>query len=255
MNVTPVKLLLDVGNTSLKWAIYSEQSFIEQGVFAHQQKLLATLEKLLARISRPDSIYIANVLGEAADKQLQDAVQNHLAISPYIARSEAYTFGVKNSYKDPGRLGVDRWLALISAHQISKQPILIVDSGSATTFDALSSGGDHLGGMILPGLAMMHESLLNKTAIPRVEFTATNVIFATDTVEAVSAAAIQSTVALTECLYTKLMDKTGSSPLLILTGGNATMLGAQLKFQDNVVYEPELVMKGLALISDSRELK
>ena len=68
-----------------------------------------------------------------------------------------------SGYRDPERLGVDRWLALIAARERSKQPTVIVDAGSACTIDLLDSEGRHLGGYILPGLTAMGEALVRGT--------------------------------------------------------------------------------------------
>ncbi len=250
-----IKLLLDIGNTALKWATYHNQQVLASGVVPHQKNITKSLQKIATDLSVIESVLVANVTGESSNREISDYFYQRLDIAVHIIKSQAKGFNVKNGYVVPERLGVDRWMALIAARKISKQALLIVDLGTATTFDALTSSGNHLGGLIMPGLQLMHESLLNETSISKVPFVDVDVDvdFASDTVGAVSSAAILSTVALTERLYQALSNRTGSSPQLIMTGGHAKVVGTQLGVNGAIRYEPELIMQGLAIVADSGE--
>ncbi len=247
------KLLLDIGNTALKWATYHNQQVLASGVVPHQKNITKSLQEIATDLSVIESVLVANVTGESSNREVSDYFHQRLDIAVYIIKSQAEGFNVKNGYVVPERLGVDRWMALIAARKISKQTLLIVDLGTATTFDALTASGNHLGGLIMPGLQLMHESLLNETSIPNVPFIDVDVDFASDTVGAVSSAAILSTVALTERLYQALSNRTGSFPQLIMTGGHAKVVGTQLGVNGAIRYEPELIMQGLAIVADSGE--
>ncbi|MCF6282520.1 MAG: type III pantothenate kinase [Candidatus Polarisedimenticolaceae bacterium] len=254
MSLIP-KLLLDVGNSRLKWALYCDQNLGTTGTVLHNGNLTEALHSVLAELPPPNEVFAGNVMGGDSDDLISRFSFEQWNITTQIIKTQACAFGVENGYIIPERLGVDRWLALIAAHHLYKSTLLIVDAGSATTFDALTAAGKHLGGLILPGLELMQESLLSKTSIPRVEFTVTETLFASDTAEAVSGAAIQSTVALIERLHSTLKESTGCIPHLILTGGNASVVGAQLTEQKEVFYEPDLVMKGLIRFADHRGLE
>lgn len=246
-----IKLLLDIGNTALKWATYCNQQVLASGVVPHQKDITMALQAIACDLSAVGSVLVANVMGESSNGVISDYFYQQADITVHIIKPRAKGFDVKNGYAVPERLGVDRWMALIAARKISKQTLLIVDSGTATTFDALTSLGEHLGGLIMPGLGLMHESLLNETSIPTVPFVDVDDDFASDTLEAVSSAAILSTVALIERLYQALGNRTGSSPQLIMTGGNAKVVGAQLGLDGAIRYEPRLIMQGLAIVADS----
>jgi len=251
MNSVQTKLLLDIGNTTLKWATYYDQSFVASGVVPHQKKITAALQAITCAPTIVGDVLVANVMEESSNAEIYDYFCQEWDIAAHIIKPKTQEFGVKNGYAVPERLGVDRWMALIAARKISRQTLLIIDSGTATTFDALTSSGDHLGGLIMPGLGLMHGSLLNETSIPSVEFIHADDDFALDTLEAVSSAAILSTAALAERLYQTLSNRAGCSPQLILTGGNAKVIGAQLGLKCVIRYEPELIMKGLAIVADS----
>jgi len=250
MSIVTTKLLFDVGNTTLKWASYCDRHLTAVKSIKHQNKLREVLCSTFSDQPKPDAVFVTNVMGDLINSQICDYVGTEWGVPTYIVKTQAEGFGVKVCYDNPSRLGVDRWLALIAARSLREEALLIVDSGSATTFDALTSSGEHIGGLILPGLEMMHESLLSKTSIPHVGFINSNEMFASDTLEAVSAAAIQSTAALVDRLFLTLKGRVGYSPKLIITGGNAAVIGAQLLSQNEPIFEPELVMKGLALVVD-----
>jgi type III pantothenate kinase len=251
MSVVTKKLLLDVGNTSLKWVSYCGRHLSAINAVKHQNNLREALRSTFIDHPKPEAVFVTNVMGDSISDQIRDYSTTEWGVPTHIIKTKVEGFGVKICYTDPNRLGVDRWLALIAARSFIKQTLLIVDSGSATTFDALSSSGEHLGGLILPGLEMMHESLLSKTSIPRVEFIDSKEVFASDTLGAVSAAAVHSSAALVDRLYLTLKNREDCAPQIILTGGNAAVIGAQILCKDELLYEPELVMKGLALIANS----
>ena len=255
MSEVTQKLLLDVGNTSLKWMSYCDRHLSVVNTVKHQNNLRETLSSTFIGQPKPEAVFVSNVMGASISDQICDYVTTEWGVLAHIIKTKAEGFGIKICYTDPSRLGVDRWLALIAARSLIKETLLIVDSGSATTFDALSSSGEHLGGLILPGLEMMHESLLSKTSIPRVEFVDSNEVFALDTLGAVSAAAVQSSAALVDRLYLTLKNREGCAPRLILTGGNAAVIGAQILCKGEPLYEPQLVMKGLALVVDSGDVE
>ncbi len=254
MNPGQTKLLLDIGNTTLKWVTYCDKNFVASGAVPHQKDITTALQAIICDLSAIRDVLVANVMEESSNAEICDYFCQQWGISVHIIKPKIQGFDVKNGYAVPERLGVDRWMALIAARKISKQTLLIIDSGTATTFDALTSSGDHLGGLIMPGLGLMHGSLLNETSIPSVEFVNADDDFASDTLEAVSSAAILSTTALTERLYQTLSNRTGCSPQLILTGGNAKVIGAQLGLKGVIRYESELIMKGLAMVADSGDL-
>ncbi len=165
------------------------------------------------------------------------------AASP-ASRPAPEAHGVRIAYAEPARFGVDRFLGLIGAHAIQAGPKLIIDAGTAITYDLLLADGSHLGGLILPGIGIMRDSLLAGTQIPRYEPAEADQAWATDTAEAVAAASIQAPAALAERLYHRLSDHTGQTPTLIITGGDAERLLPAT--HTDAIHHPELVLLGLS---------
>jgi type III pantothenate kinase len=165
-------LLLDVGNSRLKWAVLRQpyrrqQNFAAQGVM--ELKALHTSaagwSRLFKDAGTPDRIHACNVAGAAMERQIR-AASSRAGLKPaHFARSSATAAGVGNAYPEPWRLGVDRWVQLIGAHhEHPGKDLCLVSLGTAMTIDLLTAGGRHLGGSIVPGPRLMIESLLERTA-------------------------------------------------------------------------------------------
>jgi type III pantothenate kinase len=136
---------------------------------------------------------------------------------------------------------------MIAAHHQCTTPVLIVDAGTAVTYDLLLVDGRQLGGLILPGIEMMRGSLLEGTRIPSAEPDALIRPWATDTTAAVTSGPLQALAALAERLYERLATEARAVPELVVTGGDAERLLSAL--DRPVRYEPSLVLQGLARIA------
>jgi type III pantothenate kinase len=165
-------LLLDVGNSRLKWALLRKpyqrrHQFAAQGVIELDalRGSAAAWTRLFKAVGRPDVIYVCNVAGAAVERQIRAASERAGLSAPHFARSEAAAGGVRNAYREPWRFGVDRWVGLIGArHEHPGQDLCLVGLGTAMTIDLLDSGGRHFGGSLVPGPRLMIESLLEHTA-------------------------------------------------------------------------------------------
>lgn len=156
-------LQMDVGNSALKWRAW------QSGAIADRGSLPLSGDSLLPELPDiPEDVWIASVAGERRDAELSARVSARWDLEPWFAESSAAACGVTNSYREPSRMGVDRWLAMIAAWQRIGDAVCVVDAGTALTIDFLDQGGLHRGGYILPGTAMMERSLLGETA--RVRF-------------------------------------------------------------------------------------
>lgn len=243
-----MKLLVDIGNTNIKWSIYSGTCLTQVFSIKHARQFTDVLQREWSGLSTPESILIANVTGKAVERQINDFAKDQWLLQPHYVQSTKSAYGVFNAYAEPERLGVDRWLALVASHHQNRGLQLIVDSGTATTFDVIDAFGKHHGGLILPGLDLMRDSLLRDTSIPKVDAIKTDQLLAVDTVEAIAAAAVQSTIGLIERLLKTLSGQFGERPGLMMTGGNASQL--QSSYDAKLILEPDLVLKGLAVVAD-----
>lgn len=243
-------LFIDIGNTNLKWALGESVSLGEVQTLRHHGGLPVDLHAAWERLAPPRRILVGNVGGTGLAEALERACRAYWDRQPIFAKTMAEAHGVTIAYEHPERLGVDRWLALIAAHKSCRGPTLIVDAGTAITFDLLLGDGRHLGGLILPGIEMMRDTLLTGTHIPRIEPEERTEPWASDTGTAIAAGSIEAPAALTERLFDRLADQAGAEPTCILTGGDAQRLTPVL----NVAIDsrPDLVLQGLAQLARAR---
>ena len=154
-------LLLDVGNSRCKWARIESGVWTQPGVAGNAEWQF--LQRSFEQLSPPARIIISNVGGEAMAQHLRK-ICSMWPVQAEFVLAQKEQCGVKNSYEDPSRLGSDRWAALIAAWHRSGRACLVVNCGTATTIDALSDAGEFLGGLIIPGVTLMQQSLTHNTA-------------------------------------------------------------------------------------------
>jgi type III pantothenate kinase len=241
-----MKLLIDIGNTSLKWAVSQGRVRRTMRAVRHHGGMPIDLQADWEGLPEPDEVLVSNVGGQAVGDALARTCRSRWGCEARFARTERRCHGVTIAYDCPDGLGVDRWLAMLAAHRAFHGPVVIVDAGTAVTYDLLRADGRHLGGLILPGIGMMFAGLLAGTQIPHLEPVDTDVSWATDTATAVTAGAIQALSALAERLFDRLLDASGSEPQLILTGGDAERLLPVIARPTRC--EPDIVLQGLSLL-------
>ena len=163
-------LAIDCGNTRVKWGLREEGLCEPQQPGSAWRALgavpladIARLEADWSSLPVPTRIVIANVAGESARKALL-APLSRWTVEPRWASAQAAQCGVTNGYTEPGQLGVDRWAALVGARHLQRGACLVVNAGTATTVDMLSSQGMFRGGIILPGVELMQRALARNTA-------------------------------------------------------------------------------------------
>lgn len=159
-----MKLLLDIGNTRLKWALLESGQITAGPAVSHGGDPADALSRM--DLDEPDSIAIASVTGPAHELGLTKVCLARWQRRPFFARSEAERAGLRNAYADPSRLGVDRWLALLGAWHRMRGACVVADAGTALTVDALDASGQHLGGIIAAGLQASEQAVLGATRFP-----------------------------------------------------------------------------------------
>lgn len=242
-------LLLDLGNTNLKWAWLKQGAAGDSRSLSHRELGVApALSTHWTDLPAPERILAASVLAPERNQELSDWTRKQWGCEPQFLRAEAEALGVCNGYDEPGQLGVDRWLALIAVHRLHPGAACVVDCGSAVTIDVVSAAGHHLGGVILPGLGLMRESLRQSTAIPRWRDLPANQLLATRTDAAIAAGGVNAVAALVVRVVAEAAGRLKETPAVILTGGDASRVQAALTLPCTI--EPDLVLQGLALIAD-----
>lgn len=234
-------LCIDCGNTRLKWGLREGGRWL--AVDALSTSDASRLSDVLPQA--PARIVACNVAGESVATQME-ALAAGLAIPLSWVRSEARRCGVANRYENPAQLGADRWAALIGARSLHDGVCLVVNAGTATTIDVLDAEGVFQGGLILPGLSMMRESLARNTAgLPLAAGSLRDLPRNTD--DAIASGCVQATLGAVERMFRRIAE--APQPLCLLSGGASALLAGALAIPHLAV--PTLVLEGLARIAES----
>ena len=242
-------LLLDVGNTSVKWAVREPERMSSAGCFQYQGKdLNALAQGAWHDLQAPEKIVVSNVAGTSMGDRLAHWTCKQWAIKPVFVHSADKAFGVTNAYARPTDLGVDRWAALIGAHASVSSAACIVDCGTAVTVDFLAADGNHQGGMILPGVDMLERMLASNTADIKLSNPSQFAqLFARGTGDALHGGAIYFLTAAIDRIVTDMGAAVGARPEVIITGGDAGQIQSLLTCSTR--HDPDLVLKGLAILA------
>lgn len=152
-------LLLDIGNSRIKSAVWDGQRLRERPAHFHGGDPAAAFAAL--SWDGVKRVWITHVTGAEHEQRMTAALQVR-GLSPHYARTESERGGLRNAYQEPLRLGVDRWLAMVGAWTPG-QPLVVADAGTALTVDLVQADGQHLGGFIAPGLLTMQQAVLGAT--------------------------------------------------------------------------------------------
>ena len=250
-------LVIDAGNTRIKWAIPSPTA--QPGVvtlwLAMDSLAHAELDSLPAALAAfpVTRILISNVAGRAIQARLTDVLaQAFPALTPHWFAAQAALAGVRNCYDHPTQLGCDRFASALAARALyPRQNVVIATCGTATTIDALTAEADFLGGMILPGLKLMAESLAHNTAqLPQIE-ESLNVaqLFASNTAAAIVSGCIHAQVGALSLARQALIARSAGPVVCLISGGAAGYLLPHLGFECE--HSANLVLTGLLVVAQS----
>lgn len=256
-------LLVDVGNTRLKWACWENQLMQSVTAYSYQQESLADyLQTSWSQLARPDRVLVACVASSTIKQCLQQWATKHWQHSVEFLVSPAQGQGVTNAYVVPHTLGCDRWAALVGAHHMTEGGACVIDCGSAVTVDVITQSGQHLGGLITPGLAMMHRSLLagaegiNAGVKEQDDNHATEenalsqLVLGKSTTMGLQHGSLHALVGFIERAIVTAERELGHTLSSIITGGDASTVLPLLS--KSMRHEPDLVLHGLAHIAQSQ---
>lgn len=250
-----MQLLIDIGNTRIKWAIDEAGEFVAAGSLVHRgldpDEAAAFIRELSFDIR---SAGVVNVAGNSIADAVTHSVRERFGVDACFVSTTARCGEVKNGYKVIEQLGTDRWAAIVGAWEEFRTDLCVVDAGTAVTIDMVSADGSHAGGMILPGLQLMAASLNRDTSdIEGFADSPGDVDgadwYGRDTRTAVQRGALfalQSAINESACRY---FSDSADTPRVVVTGGDAAKL---LPFQSCVSeHRPDLVLQGLRYLLEA----
>jgi type III pantothenate kinase len=253
-----MKLLIDAGNSRIKWALVSGGDWLCKGDLPTMQVdgLPQAVADQLA-LQTPGTglhdiqqIWASNVAGEDCAGHIRNVVAGRSVQTHFVVAQKSQC-GVRNGYSNPSQLGSDRWAALIAAWHLVQGACLVVNCGTATTIDALSGQGEFVGGLILPGVELMQHSLVDATVqlqSTRGEYAR----FPLNSADALYSGAMQASCGAIERQYDLLGD---DSAIVVLSGGAAKKLQPcldQKRFSALPRIVDSLVLQGLLLMVEEQ---
>ncbi|MEJ2309789.1 MAG: type III pantothenate kinase [Gammaproteobacteria bacterium] len=233
-------LLVDIGNSRIKWMLADADGNTQPESIAHGGRLPPALEKRWQSIAPPQHVLVSCVAHADIVSALETLASRLWGSDVRRLVATREHGGLVNCYDHPERLGVDRWLAMSGAHAMAEGAFCVVDAGTAMTIDVVGPGGRHQGGLIVPGLSMMIESLRAGTAMPDYAGKASPALLGCSTENAIRLGCLRALGALVDRV---IADSELDSPRLLVTGGDATRV---MPFIDSPCeHVPDLVFLGM----------
>jgi len=250
-------LAVDVGNTRLKWALYT-QPRPGAALLAHGAEFLENIDKLAegpwASLPAPQHMLGCAVVADVIKRRVEEQMEEIWDVPVQWAVASAAEAGLVNGYDHPTRLGADRWVAMIGArHRMlaggPARPMVVVMVGTAVTVEAVDASGAFLGGFILPGHGIMLRALESGTAglhVPTGEVRA----FPTNTSDALTSGGTFAIAGAIERMVKHVREHCGEEPLRYMTGGAGWKMAPHMSVPFELV--ESLIFDGLLEIAKGR---
>lgn len=247
-------LVIDAGNTNTSLGVYRGELLIAHWRLATIRERTADEFGVLARqmfaFAEIDYRKIAGVVLASVVPPINFALikmsEKYFGHTPLLVDNKTDS-GLKILYNPPSDVGADRIIAAVAAIHFYGSPCIVVDFGTATTFDAINANGEYLGGVIAPGIGISAEALFTRAAkLPRVDIKKPENVIGTSTVGSIQAGLYYGYVGLVEGILRRMIAELGENTRVIATGGHAQLItqGSNLiqEINDN------LLLEGLRLI-------
>lgn len=252
-------LAIDAGNTNTNFAVFDGKEIIAKwrtATIHHRtgDEYSVILSQLMANegIERKD---IKNIIIASVVPQIMIAINklcsNYFKIKPLIV-GENVSYTIKIKIDNPSEIGADRVVNAIASRKLYKKAAIIIDFGTATTFDVVDDKGAYCGGVISPGINLSLSALQEAAAmLPRVWIKKPNKVIGTNTKAAMQSGIYWGYIGLIEGIVSRIKGEMKSKPVVIATGGLAPMFSESTKLIDKV--EPDLTLIGLQEIFSTRK--
>lgn len=240
-----ILLAIDIGNTNISLGFFKNNRLLSrEDLPTKGQSYFKGLKNLTNKKNIQEAI-ICSVVPYATKKIARD-LEKLLGKKPLIIGKDILV-AVKNLYRKPKQVGQDRLVNAYAGIALYGAPLIIVDFGTAITFDVISKNKEYLGGMILPGLKISLESLADKTALlPKIRLQEPKEFIGRDTKNSMLSGIVNGFSALTDSLTRRIRGKIGINALVIGTGGNIALMKKYCNNFDKI--NENLTLEGVRLI-------
>jgi len=247
-------LAVDIGNTNITIGVFENEQFhatwrmatnVNQMADEYAVLLLNLLHHKGVDMSDIEEAVLCSVVPPLTPTFVE-LIKRYCNISPLVIGAGVKT-GVSIRMDNPREVGADRIVNAAAAHHLYGGPVIIVDIGTATTFDTVSKEGDYIGGAIATGIGTAAEALFAKAAaLPRVELVHPKRAIGTNTIAAMQSGIVFGYVGLVEGIVTRIQQELGEKATVVATGGYAELIAKETKIID--VMNPDITLIGLRLI-------
>src|SRR5437588_8455432 len=247
-------LVIDIGNTNTSLGVFDGDSLVAHWRLTTERARTVDEWGVLARnlfaltgfdFKSIDAIAVASVV-PPLNFTLRRMAETYFELTPLFIDHTVDT-GLKILYKPPSDVGADRIVDAVAAIHKYGSPCIVVDFGTATTFDAINATGEYLGGVITPGITISSDALFERAAkLPRVEIKRPQKVIGSATVEAMQSGLYYGYVGLVDGILRRMIDELGGSPRVMATGGLAPLIAKGSGFVETA--DGHLTLDGLRLV-------
>lgn len=240
-------LTADIGNTSITLGLFEDDALVEEFRLASDKDLpLEEYEVLLKSLFKNFNVsgcIISSVVEELNEK-FKNAVKNVFKLEPLFL-STAINTGIKIALDNPEEAGADRIANAAGAYVLYDKPVIVVDFGTATTFDIVNKKGEFIGGVIAPGLNLQMKVLNTFTSkLPRIDVAISTHAIGHNTQDAILSGVIRGTAGMIDGLVEQCEQELGEKAVLVATGGYSGLISNYLKRPFDFI-NPSLTLEGL----------
>lgn len=249
-------LTADIGNTSITLGLFDNDALVEEYRLASDKDLsleeYEVLLKSLFKEYKVDGCIISSVVEELT-KKFKKAVDNVFKLDSLVLTTKINT-GVKICLDNPKEAGADRIANAAGAYVLYNYPVIVIDFGTATTFDIVNGKGEFVGGIIAPGVNLQVKALNKFTSkLPRIEITPSNAAIGHNTNDAILSGILRGTATMIDGLVEQCEKELGQKAVIVATGGYSGLISTYLKRQFNFI-NPTLTLEGLRYLYQINKL-
>ncbi len=249
-------LTADIGNTSITLGLFDNDALVEEYRLASDKDLsLEEYEVLLKSLFKEynvDGCIISSVVEELT-KKFKKAVDNVFKLDSLVLTTKINT-GVKVCLDNPKEAGADRIANAAGAYVLYNYPVIVIDFGTATTFDIVNGKGEFVGGIIAPGVNLQVKALNKFTSkLPRIEITPSRAAIGHNTNDAILSGILRGSAAMIDGLVEQCEKELGQKAVIVATGGYSGLISNYLKRQFDFI-NPTLTLEGLRYLYQINKL-
>jgi len=247
-------LVIDIGNTNTSFGVYAGKKLVNRWSIStnpgktpdeYGSEILNFLD--FAKIDRKKISGIAiSCVVPSLLPVFEEISRRYFQIKPLVVGREG-ELGMEILYDNPKEVGADRISASIAAFELYKGPVIVVDFGTATTFDVVTEKGEYAGGAIAPGIGISSQALFEKAAqLPHVELAKPEKVIGTNTRKSMQAGMVYGSIGQVREILSRIREEVGGSPKVVATGGYASLIAREVNSIDRI--NQDLVLEGLRII-------